>query len=131
MSDRSHGFTLIETLVALVLFAGIFAALAAGISGGSRGVRLARMDMTATMLARAKLAAAGVEAPITDGQLDSGEDGGFAWGISVQQLNRAEGEFRETELKAYWVTVDVSWREGPFRPLRTIQLKGLKLGSGS
>ena len=130
MSDRSHGFTLIETLVALALFAGIFAALSAGISGGSRGVRLARMDLTAAMLARAKLAAIGVEAPMADGQRESGEENGFTWGVSVQQYVRQDTEFRETEFKAYWVTVDVSWREGPIRPLRSIQLKGLKLGSG-
>ena len=130
MSDRANGFTLIETLVALAIFAAVFAALSAGLAGGTRGVRLARMDLTATMLARAKLAATGVETPLADGQEDAGEADGFAWLVSVRQYVRPDGDVRETEPKAYWVAIEVSWRDGPLLPRRTIQLKSLKLGTG-
>ena len=130
MSHRTHGFTLIETLVALALFAVVFAALSASLAGGIRGVRLARMDLAATMLARAKLAAAGVETPLADAQQETGETDGFMWFVNVRQHLRPDVDVRETGPKAYWVAIDVSWRDGPLSPRRTIQLKTLKLGPG-
>ena len=130
-SDRANGFTLIETLVALAIFAGVFAALSAGLAGGTRGVRLARMDQAATMLAKAKLAAVGVETLLADAQQETGETDGFTWLVSVRQHVRPDSDVRKTEPKAYWVTVEVSWRDGPLLQRRTIQLQSLMLGTGS
>lgn len=127
MADRDTGFTLIETLVALVLLGSVFAVLSSSFAGGMRGVRTARMDATATMLARAKLATAGTLSTLNDGQDAFGTDAGFEWRVSAKPYQRPDTDVRDTEPAAFWVTVDVSWREGAAQQLRSVQLKGLKL----
>jgi prepilin-type N-terminal cleavage/methylation domain-containing protein len=129
MSDRSDGFTLIETLVALVIFAGVFAALTASLSGGSKGLRVAQMDQRALMLAKAKLASAGLEARLFDGQQEAGDDDGFGWRVDVRQRVPADGEIKDLGQRAFWVLVSVTWLEGPLRKIRTTELKGLKLSA--
>ncbi len=128
MSDRCAGFTLIETLVALVIFAAVFAALTANLSGGSRGLRLAQMDQRALMLAKTKLAAAGVEGRLEDGQQELGDEDGFSWRVNVQRAANTE-DSKDRQLKAFWVLVDVSWQDGTLRRIRTTELKGLKLSA--
>ena len=91
MSDRSDGFTLIETLVALVIFAGIFAALSAGFSSGTRGLRVAQADQRALMLAKAKLATTGLESRLADRLQETGEEDGFIWRVDVQPARRRRG----------------------------------------
>ena len=129
MPSRDYGFTLIETIVALVIFAGVFFALSGGMAGGWRGVRLARMDAAAAGLARAKLAAIGIESPLEDAQLTSGVTDGFDWRVDVQRYPGSGADTGRAELAAYWVSIEVSWRENVLRPERVAQLKGLKLGT--
>ena len=130
MADSDRGFTLVETLVALVLLGSVFAVLSNSFAGGMRGVRTARMDATATMLARAKLATAGTVSALSEGQDVVGSDAGFEWRVSAKPYQRPDTDARDTEPAAFWVTVDVSWREGATQQLRSVQLKGLKLGRG-
>ena len=131
MVRQSDGFTLIETLVALTVFAGVYAALTSGLQGGSRGLRLARMEQSAVLLARAKLAAAGIETPLEDGQFFEGNDDTMHWSVGVQQRVPADDEHRDPAFKSFWVVVDIDWRDGPLQRLRTVQLKSLKIGPAS
>ena len=134
---RESGFTLMETIVALALFSGVFILLNQGLTAGWQGQRRADMDAGAVALATAQLASAGIESPLADGLRTSGQQGVFSWDISVDKysepsedsLNRERGRnTTATGLSAYWVAVDVSWPSGPLKKPRTLRLRTLKLG---
>jgi len=119
------GFTLMETIVALVLFSSVFFVLYNGLAGGWRGVRFAASDTLAVRLARAKLAAAGVDSPLADGAEASGDEAGFEWRMEAHIYPQPDDA--QTDLTAYWVTVEVSWQDAPLSPTRSLKLKTLKI----
>ena len=129
MSQRQSGFTLIETLVALVVFSLIAGAVQVCLSGGWRSIKTARMETEALRIAKSQLASAGLEEALTDGVQAGETTGGFTWSREVQRYNpAARGGFEIGTLPAYWVTVSVHWRDGVLRPEREVALRTLKLG---
>ena len=129
MRDKQAGFTLIETLVALVVFALVAAAVQQCLSGGWRGVRLVRMQTAALSVAKAELAAAGFETALVEGTQSGETADGFAWTRDVSRYQyHLRDDQEQTAAPGFWVTVSVRWREAPFRPERSLQLRTLKLG---
>ena len=129
--DRQAGFTLLETIVALMVFALVAAALQLCLAGGWKGVRLVRMEQTALMVAKAQLAAAGVESILTEGTAEGSTPDGFHWTRDIRRYEPVDGDGAEASaIAGYWVNVSVSWRVDPFRPERSVQLTTLKLGRG-
>jgi len=120
-----RGFTLMETLVALVIFVACYLLIHQGLSLGWRGVRLAQSETSALQLAQGRLAAAGFDEPLSDGQR-SGETDGYAWTMDVRREARGGGT-AASPLSAFWVTVDVSWRDRSERRPRSVQLTTMKL----
>ena len=128
-AGNDQGFTLMETIVALVVFAGVFVALERGTTLGFRGIRAVQHHQAALTLARAKLASAGVESTISGDSEDTGNDQGRQWSVSVRKYDPPDATQRENPVAAYWVTVTVSWRERPAGVLQTIELKTVKLSA--
>ena len=64
--------------MALVIFVACYLLIHEGLSLGWRGVRLAQSETAALQVAQGRLAAAGFDAPLSDGQR-SGETDGYAW----------------------------------------------------
>ena len=129
MSHRQSGFTLIETLVALVVFALVAGAVQVCLSGGWRSVKTARMETAALRIAKVQLASAGLEKVLTDGIQFGETSDGFSWSRDVQRYSPpSRGGFEIGTLPAYWVTVSVHWRDGVLRPEREVVLRTLKLG---
>jgi prepilin-type N-terminal cleavage/methylation domain-containing protein len=124
LSDE-HGFTLMETLVALVIFVACYLLIHEGLSLGWRGVRLAQSETAALQVAQGQLAAAGFDTPLSDGQR-SGETDGYAWTMDVRRQDRGSGA-AASPLSAFWVTVAVSWRDRSERRPRSVQLTSMKL----
>lgn len=124
MRRPEAGFTLMETIVALVVFTGIVIALERGSALGWRAIRLADLERNALILARAKLAAAGIDKPVGEGLDEEGDDNRFHWHVSTSPYGQTSSSQR---LAAYWVSAAVSWRDRPVGPLRTIELRTLKL----
>lgn len=122
------GFTLIETIVALAVFAGVFAVLYGGLAGNWRGVRRAQMDAVAMVLAQAEFARAGTETALADGQSWSGEHGGVYWTVTVEAYRAPTSEARQSRLTAYWISFDGRWSDGPGRQPKSFLLRTLKLG---
>src|SRR5262245_16862178 len=120
-----HGFTLMETLVALVIFVACYLLIHQGLSLGWRGVQLAQSETMALQVAQARLAAAGLDEPLADGQR-FGETDGYAWTMDVRREDRREAS-AALPLSAFWVTVAVTWRDRPERSTRSVQLTTLKL----
>lgn len=124
MPRTDAGFTLMEVIVALVVFTGIVVALERGSALGWRAIRLAEMDKEALALARAKLAAAGVETPLNDALDEAGDEGRFHWHVVASPYDASSQPQR---LAAFWVSAAVSWRDRPVGPPREIELRTLKL----
>jgi general secretion pathway protein I len=126
--DASHGFTLIETLVALIIFVACYLMIHQTVALGWRGVQVAHAETAALRLAQSRLAAAGVEQPLQDGR-QTGRTEGFDWSVQVRPYAQPEIAAPAQRPTGYWVTVDVNWREGPLRRARSLQLSTLKLKS--
>ncbi len=130
-SDRTStsGFTLMETIVAFVVFTAIFIALERSTALGWRGIRLARMDQSALILARAKLAGFGLNNSISEETTLEGEDNGLQWRLTAVKYKAPESTPMPLRFIPYWVTVTVTWQDRPMAPPRTIELTTLKSGA--
>ena len=107
-SDR--GFTLLEVLVALVIFALLFGVLAQIFQTGLRQSGVAEAASAATLVARSQLARVGVEVPLAEGEIEGETEDGLRWQTVIEL---AEPPSEEPELVPYLVTVSVAWRAGP------------------
>ena len=126
---REAGFTLMETIVALVVFTAVVVAIQRGSAIGWRGIRLAQMDTGALALARAKLATAGIDSALSGDTEDSGDEPPYQWRLTTRQYNPPADVVMPPRMPAFWVTVSVSWRDRPVGPPRTIELQTLKIGA--
>ena len=111
--------------MALVIFVACYLLIHEGLSLGWRGVRLAQSETAALQVAQGRLAAAGFDAPLSDGQR-AGETDGYAWTMDVRREDRSGGS-TASPLSAFWVTVAVSWRDRSERRPRSVQLTTMKL----
>jgi prepilin-type N-terminal cleavage/methylation domain-containing protein len=137
---RQGGFSLIETIVALALFAGVFVIFNQGLTTNWQGVGRADRSASAVALATALLASAGVETPLVDGARTAGQQDGFSWELSVDKYREPDSDGAKEflardatrnvagQVAAYWVGIDVSWLSGPLQKPRSVKLRTLKLG---
>ena len=104
----ARGFTLLEVLVALIVFALLFGILAQILRTGLRQSASAETTATASLLARSQLARVGTELPLEVGEA-RGETDGMRWRTAIELVETATGD---TELAAYQVQVTVAWGDG-------------------
>ena len=94
------------------------------------GVHLAtERSQLALQIARQRLAEAGVTAPLETGTRGGRSEGGMSWVMtSLPVMSDTEEELQGAAMPAFWLTVEVFWREwhGPAR----LHLRTVKLGSG-
>lgn len=123
------GFTLLETIVAFLVFALVAGALQLCLAGGWRAAGIARHELAALQVAEARLAEVGVERPLVEGIEVGVSADGFAWTRDVRaRVGTRDAAVPDTAAVGYWVSVTVSWQEIPYRPERSISLTTLKLG---
>lgn len=127
----SRGFTLIETLVALAIFASVAAVLYSGLASNWRGVRRVQMDALALSLAQTQFALAGREVALQDGQKWSGVEGGLSWEVVIEAYRDSEPSREQDMVKAYWVVFEGRWRDGAARDFTSMRLRTLKLVGAS
>ena len=127
-AGREGGFTLMETIVALIIFVACYVLIQQVLSIGWRGVSASQGELGALHVAQTRLAAAGVEAPLVEGQ-QSGSEDRYEWVVEVRRQNaESESESRaKTHASGCWVAVEVSWRDEVTRKSRSLQLKTLKV----
>jgi general secretion pathway protein I len=114
-ADRRRGFTLVEVVVALLIFGLTFAVLARIVQTGILQSGRAEVMTTATLLARSQLARIGVDVPIAAGELEGDAGGGFRWRIVVRPAE-LEGDRDDAAtdqvVLPHRVEVTVAWGEG-------------------
>lgn len=130
-SVRDGGFTLLETIVALAIFAAVVAAAYDGMAGNWRGVGSARMQERAAGLGLSKLAAVGVEVPLAEGEMFADEEDGIRWSIVVERYAGPSAGEASAPVAAYWVKFEANWAGGAGRARRTLQMRTLKLARPS
>ena len=130
-APREWGFTLLEVLVALLIFGLAFAVLAQIFQTGFRASATAERMTTATLLARSQLARIGIDLPLEVGEFEEDAGGGFRIRTRVEP---AAIEVAADEFVPLLVEVSVAWgfeaNEGQVA-LTTLRLAPVPSGDGS
>jgi len=119
---RSSGFTLLEVMLAFVIFALSFATVLEIMAGSMRGVRRASDDTEVALLAQTLMDQVGTEIPVEEGQYNGTSMDRYNWnmditlydasgeperqGMSTQELADLSG------IELYRVDLDVDWDTG-------------------
>jgi general secretion pathway protein I len=80
---RGRGFTLLELLLAFVVFALGFATVLEILSGSMRNTVRARHYSEAALTAQSLMDQVGLETPLQDGYTANGESGEYQWEIEI------------------------------------------------
>src|SRR5918995_3320181 len=114
-AERRRGFTLVEVVVALLIFGLTFAVLARIVQTGVLQSARAETMTTATLLARSQLARIGVDVPVAAGELEGDAGGGFRWRIVVRPAELEGGQddpATDQVVLPHQVEVTIAWGEG-------------------
>lgn len=113
------GFTLLELLLAFVVFALSFATVMEILSGSMRNTVRAREYTEAALTAQSVMDQLGLEIPLEAGVSLSGESGDYRWAIDLYEYqdtgeNPYSVELAElTDIDLLQVDLEVSWGEPP------------------
>jgi len=130
MRGRQRGFTLLEVVVAFVVLSLILTSVFQVFSAGLG--RAGDLDdySRALVVAQSKLAAAGIEEQVKEGET-SGEtpDRRYRWGLAVQKAPQAKEDGTATQgaFDLYRVEVRVAWNSADGRE-RSLAMATLMLG---
>ena len=127
---RAAGFTLLEVLVALVIFALLFGVLAQIFQTGLRQSRVAEASSAATLFARSQLARVGVEVPLAAGAYEGESADGLRWRMAIRRTwsGDAATRPRKQTLVPYLVEVNVAWGDNPSEQ---VTLTTLRIGASA
>jgi general secretion pathway protein I len=103
------GFTLLEVLVALIIFALAFGILAQIFQTGLRQSTTAEVATEATLFAQSQLARVGVELPLQVGEVAGENEDGLRWQTAIREAEPPT----EEGVASYLVEVTVAWGPGP------------------
>lgn len=115
---RSGGFTLLELLLAFLVFALSFATVLQILSGSMRNTVRARAFTEAALTAQSVMDQLGVEIPIQAGIATEGESGDYRWFLEIFPYEGA-GDAQSVELaeltgiELLQIDLQVSWGEPP------------------
>ena len=108
---RTGGFTLVEILVALTLFAVVGGALLQLFQSGLRNSRLANDYTHAALLARSKLTELQAHTHLRPGDLSGHFDGGYRWQAVLEEQATADPATPRS-LMPLTLKLTVSWGDG-------------------
>ena len=129
MKQRARGFTLIEVLLALSVFALSFGLILETLGGASRNVRVAGDLGKVALLAQNRIDLVGIDAPIKVGVSQGKLDDAYSYVLTIRAYQPEETNVPETVLiKLYHIDLAVSWGNGQnqrtehFSTLRSAQV---------
>ena len=115
MMGKSGGFTLLEVLLAFVVFALSFATVLEILAGSMRSTTRARTYSEAALLAQSLMDMVGIDIPLTEGVVSGESPGGYNWDLSISGYQPQFEEDRMLELaesartELYWVDLEMQW----------------------
>ena len=118
LGHNSGGFTLLELLLAFMVFALSFATVLEILSGSMRNTVRARHFTEAALTAQSIMDQVGVVIPLETGQQMGGDAGEYHWNLQIYEYQPGESEGNSVELAELTgiallqVDLFVSWGEG-------------------
>ncbi len=129
VNRQDSGFTLLETIVALTLFALVAGAFQLCLAGGWKGIRLTDMQRSALQVAQAQLALPSKSGNVVEGVEEGVDERGFRWTLETSLYAPGGTESGTSSgIAGYWLRVTVRWRDSALLPERMVELSTLKLG---
>ena len=107
-----RGFSLLEVLVAFTILAMLLAALFQVFSGGLHAARAGDRYTRAAVIAQSRLAAVGLDQPLTEGVFSGTTDDTYHWRVTVGEYLDDQLPLRDPVLQPLAVGVEVYWEEG-------------------
>jgi general secretion pathway protein I len=114
----NRGFTLLEVMLAFVIFAISFATVLEIMAGSMRSVRRASEDTEVALLAQSVMDLVGVEIPIEEGQFSGTSMERYDWQLDIYLYQSGGDETGTQELaelsgiELYGVELTVGWQSG-------------------
>lgn len=110
MGAPAHGFSLLETLVALAILTVSLSVILGVFSTAMHAAAQADAITRATRAGESLLARLGTEIPLQEGVSRSNPDAAYQWRITVTPYQPEDGsQTWQAQLHAYWVEVEVRW----------------------
>ncbi len=125
----SGGFTLVEALISLVLFAAVVVLLQGGFARGLAGMRAADRERAGLDCASSVVAAAGTTARLSAGMRETGSCNDISWEMIVTPYDpESSGDNKPVaSIVPLWVEVTATWRERTSTREHSLKLRTLKL----
>ena len=114
----SRGFTLLEVMLAFVIFALSFATVLEIMAGSMRGVRRASDDTQVALFAQSVMDLVGTEIPIEEGEFSGTGMDRYQWNMGIYLYDASDEDVRTRELaemsgiELYRVDLDINWETG-------------------
>jgi len=114
----SGGFTLLEVMLAFVIFALSFATVLEIMAGSMRSVRRASDDTQVALFAQSIMDLVGTEIPIEEGQFNGNGMDRYDWRLGIYLYAQSDEDLRTQELaelsgiELYQIELDIDWQTG-------------------
>ena len=114
----SGGFTLLEVMLAFVVFALSFATVLEIMAGSMRSVRRASDDTEVALFAQSIMETVGTEIPIEEGEFSGTGMDRYDWYLGIYLYAAPEEDMHSMELaemsgiELYKVDLDINWNNG-------------------
>ena len=116
--DASRGFTLLEVMLAFVIFALSFATVLEIMAGSMRSVRRAGDDTEVALFAQSVIDLVGTEIPVEEGAYSGTRMDRFQWQLEIYLYEVGDEDLRTQELadmsgiELYKVDLYIDWETG-------------------
>ena len=115
-----RGFTLLEVMLAFVIFALSFATVLEIMAGSMRSVRRASEDTEVALFAQSIMDLVGTEIPVEEGEFSGTGMDRYQWRLGIYLYDATDVDTQtQTQVLAemsgielYWVDLDIDWDTG-------------------
>ncbi len=117
----SRGFTLLEVMLAFVIFALSFATILEIMAGSMRSVRRASEDTEVALFAQSIMDLVGTEITIEEGEFSGTGMDRYQWQLAIYPYASGNEDVNTLELaemsgvELYWVDLDIDWESARSR----------------